>query len=72
MPDPSTSVNELAVPPVICQLRVADCPGATVLGEAVRLKVSGTVMVTVSGPAFAARSGGRDGVSGGESDGSAH
>ena len=52
LPDPSTSVNEVAVPPVICQLRVADCAGATVLGEAVKLKVSGTVMVTVDGPAL--------------------
>jgi hypothetical protein len=49
--DPSTSVNAVAVPPVICQESVELCPGAMVPGEAVRLSVNGTVTVTVCGPA---------------------
>jgi hypothetical protein len=50
--DPSTRVNAVAVPPVICQESVEICPGVMVLGEAVRLRVNGTVTVTVCGPAL--------------------
>jgi hypothetical protein len=49
--DPSTSVNAVAVPPVICQESVDFCPAVMVPGDAVRLSVNGTVTVTVCGPA---------------------
>jgi hypothetical protein len=49
--DPSTSVNAVAVPPVICQESVELCPAVMVPGDAVRLRVNGTVTVTVCGPA---------------------
>lgn len=49
--DPSTSVNAVAVPPVICQESVELCPDVMVPGDAVRLRVNGTVTVTVCGPA---------------------
>lgn len=44
-------MNDVGVPPVICQLRVTDCPGVIVLGEAENERLSGTVTVTVCGPA---------------------
>ena len=49
MPVASVTVIEVAVPFVTLQLIVDDCPGVIVLGDAVRLKVNGTVMVTVCG-----------------------
>lgn len=52
--DPSTSVNAVAAPPVICQESVELCPGVMVPGDAVRLRVNGTVTVTVWGPAVPA------------------
>jgi hypothetical protein len=54
--DPSTSVNAVAVavPPVICQESVELCPDVMVPGDAVRLRVNGTVTVTVWGPAMPA------------------
>jgi len=45
-------VNDVGVPPVICQVKVADCPGVIVLGDAVNDRLNGTVTVTVWGPAF--------------------
>src|ERR1700751_3330025 len=51
LPDPSVSVNAVAVPPVICHESVELCPVAMVPGEAVRLSINGTVTVTVCGPA---------------------
>ncbi len=50
-PEPSTIENAVGVPPVICQVRVTVCPDVMVVGDAVRLKVNGTVTVTVCGPA---------------------
>ena len=50
-PDASVSVKAVAVPAVICQLRVEFCPAAIVPGEAVRLRLKGTVIVRVCGPA---------------------
>lgn len=44
-------MNEVGVPPVICHVRVTDCPAVIVLGEAENDRVSGTVTVTVCGPA---------------------
>jgi hypothetical protein len=48
---PAASVTEIevAVPPVTCQASVADVPGVMVLGEAVKLRLNGTVTVTVAG-----------------------
>ena len=51
---PSTTVNEVGVPPVTCQAKVAFCPGLMVLGDAVRETDKGTVTVTVCGPAVPA------------------
>jgi hypothetical protein len=52
--DPATSVNAVAVPPVICQESVELCPAVMVPGDAVRLSVKGTVTVTFWGPALPA------------------
>jgi len=49
--DPSTTVNVVGVPPVICQVSVTCCPGVIVLGDAENEMLSGTVTVTVCGPA---------------------
>lgn len=49
LPVLSTTVNEVGGPPAICQLSVAFCPGVMLLGDAVKLNVSGTVTVTVAG-----------------------
>jgi hypothetical protein len=48
---PVASVTEIeaAVPPFTSHAKVADCPGAIVLGDADRLSVNGTVTVTVDG-----------------------
>src|SRR5258707_15041841 len=43
--------SAVAVPPVICQLSVTCVPATTVLGDAVRVRVKGTVTVVVWGPA---------------------
>ena len=49
MPEPSTTVNAVGEPPAICQLSVAFWPGVMLLGDALKLRVSGTVTVTVAG-----------------------
>ena len=51
LPEASTSVNAVAVPPVICHEMVELCPAVMVSGDAVRLRVNGTVTVRVCGPA---------------------
>ena len=48
-PAPSVTEIEVAVPPVTCQASVAGVPGVMVLGEAVKLRLNGTVTVTVAG-----------------------
>jgi hypothetical protein len=50
----SFSVNAVAAPPVISHVNMEDCPGEIVPGDAVRLRVNGTVTVTVCGPALPA------------------
>ena len=50
-PAPSVTVKAVGVPPVTCQVSVAVCPDVMVLGEAVKLTESGTLTVTVCGPA---------------------
>lgn len=49
-PEPSTTVNEAGGPAAICQLSVAFWPGVMLLGDALKLSVTGTVTVTVAGP----------------------
>ena len=41
----------VAVPPVICQLSVTGVPATTVLGDALRVSLNGTVTVVVWGTA---------------------
>lgn len=51
-PDPSVTESDVGVPaPETCQLKVTDAPDVMVLADAVRVKVNGTVTVTVCGPA---------------------
>ena len=45
-------MNVVGVPPVICQVSVTCCPGVIVLGDAENEMLSGTVTVTVCGPAL--------------------
>jgi len=49
LPEASVTVIEVAVPPVTCHDSVADSPEVMVLGEAVKLRLNGTVTVTVAG-----------------------
>jgi hypothetical protein len=49
LPELSAMESEVAVPPVICHDSVDGCPEVTVLGDALKLNVKGTVMVRVCG-----------------------
>jgi hypothetical protein len=49
VPLASVTEIEVAVPFLTSQLKVEDCPGAIVLGEAIRVSVNGTVIVTDCG-----------------------
>lgn len=51
LPDASVIEREVAVPFETCHARVADCPAAIVFDKAVKLRVKGTVTLTVCGPA---------------------
>jgi len=54
LPEPSTIDSAVGVLPVICQARVELCPVVMVVGVAVRVRINGTVTVTVCGPAVPA------------------
>ena len=43
--------SAVAVPPVTCQLKLTAVPATTVLGDALRVRVKGTVTVVVRGAA---------------------
>lgn len=50
-PDPSVTASDAGVPPVTCQASVSDCPDVIVLADDVRLKLNGTMIVIICGPA---------------------